>query len=52
MEIYKKTIVNVFDLLFKPINNSVEIMEEIIELETKIAVKMSKQQWILFNLKI
>jgi hypothetical protein len=41
MEIYKKTIVNVIDLLFDHLNNSNELMEDIIELETKMAKIMS-----------
>lgn len=42
MDIYRKTIVNVIDLLFDHVNNTNEIMEGMIELETKIAEKMSR----------
>jgi len=42
IKIYKGTIVKVIDLLFGPVNNSNQTMENILELETKIAKIMCK----------
>ena len=42
MELYKKTILSAIHALYGPVNNSKEIMEDIIELETKIAQILSK----------
>lgn len=42
MRIYKDTIVNVINLLFGPVDNSTRIMEDMIELETRIAQIMCK----------
>lgn len=37
MEIYKKTIVNIINLLFDKIENAKEEMEELIKFETSLA---------------
>ena len=42
MDIYKKTIVNVLDLLFDHLNETNQIMENLIAFEIKIAEIMSK----------
>ena len=42
MTIYKKTIVNVIELLFGKVNNSTEIMTDIVEIETRLAKIMCK----------
>lgn len=42
MEIYKKTIVNVINLLFDKVSNANEEMENLIEFETNLAKIMRK----------
>ena len=37
MDVYKKTIVTIVELLFGPVHNSTEIMEELVEFETRLA---------------
>jgi hypothetical protein len=52
MEIYKKTILNVYTMLFGKINNLNEEMENLIEFETRLAKIMRMRFRIIIHFTI